>query len=175
MFESQSSNLFLSQTQLFNGAISLLTSHGFSVVTFDGMVGSPVVPRTSSESFKFGEEDCQVVEALRTWAANQSLVPAQPCVPLSAVQPKTYFDLTCQLLAKAPVDSSCTLLKVWDGSKCPHPLLDVFVEPNTLEGCPTLSKDMANLTANVLVYDNHVEVARQFKAYQSVTVGYMAV
>ncbi|XP_029607409.1 protection of telomeres protein 1 isoform X4 [Salmo trutta] len=151
------------KTQLFNGAISLLTSHGFSVVTFDGMVGSPVVPRTSSGSFKFGEEDCQVVEALRTWAANQSLVPAEPCVPLSAVQPKTYFDLTCQLLAKAPVDSSCTLLKVWDGSKCPHPLLDVFVEPNTLEGSPTLSKDMANLTANVLVYDNHVEVARQFK------------
>uniref|UniRef100_A0A8C8BT45 Protection of telomeres protein 1 n=1 Tax=Oncorhynchus tshawytscha TaxID=74940 RepID=A0A8C8BT45_ONCTS len=151
------------KTQLFNGAISLLTSHGFSVVTFDGMVGSPVIPRTSSESFKFGEEDCQVVEALRTWAANQSLVPAQPCVPLSAVQPTTYFDLTCQLLAKAPVDSSCTLLKVWDGSKCPHPLLDVFVEPNTLEGSPTLSKDMANLTANVLVYDNHVEVARQFK------------
>lgn len=37
------------------------------------------------------------------------------------------------------------------------------MEPNTLEGSPTLSKDMANLTANVLVYDNHVEVARQFK------------
>ncbi|CAB1331598.1 unnamed protein product [Coregonus sp. 'balchen'] len=151
------------KTQLFNGAISLLTSHGFSVVTFDGTVGSPVVPRTSSGSFKFGEEDCQAVEALRTWAANQSLVPAVPCVPLSAVQPKTYFDLTCQLLAKAPVDSSCTLLKVWDGSKCPHPLLDVFVEPNTLEGSPTLSKDIANLTANVLVYDNHVEVSRQLK------------
>ncbi|KAL0968092.1 hypothetical protein UPYG_G00262280 [Umbra pygmaea] len=151
------------KTQLFNGAISLLTSHGFSVVTFDGTVGSPVVPRTSSRSFKFDEEDQHAVEALRMWAANQSLVPTEPSVPLSSVQPKAYFDLTCQLLAKAPVDSSCTLLKVWDGTKCAYPLLNVFVEPNTFEGSPTLSQNVENLTANILVYDNHVQVARELK------------
>ncbi|XP_010862726.4 protection of telomeres protein 1 isoform X2 [Esox lucius] len=151
------------KSQLFNGAISLLTSHGFSVVTFDGTVGSPVVPRTCSKSFCFGEEDQHTVEALRVWAANESLVPAEPSVPLSSVQPKAYFDLTCQLLAKAPVDSSCMLMKVWDGTKCAYPTLDVFVEPNTLEGSPPLSKYIEDLTVNILVYDNHVEIARQLK------------
>ncbi|KAJ7997661.1 hypothetical protein DPEC_G00214450 [Dallia pectoralis] len=149
------------KSQLFNGAISLLTSHGFSAVTFDGTVGSPVVPRTCSKSFSFSEDDRQAVEALRVWVSTQSLVPAEPSLPLSSVQPKAYFDLTCQLLAKAPVDSSCTLMKVWDGTKCSYPTLDVFVEPSTLEG--RFSKNINNLIVNILVYDNHVEVAQQLK------------
>ncbi|CAB1323491.1 unnamed protein product, partial [Coregonus sp. 'balchen'] len=82
----------------------------------------------------FGEKDRQAVEAICMWVANQSLVPAEHCVPLSAVQPKTYFDLTCQLLAKA-----------------------LWTQLHPAEGSPTLSKDRGNLTANILVYDNHVE------------------
>ncbi|XP_067091102.1 protection of telomeres protein 1 isoform X2 [Osmerus mordax] len=151
------------KTQLFNGSKTLVTSHGFSVVTFDGAVGSAVTPRTSSLSSHFDEDDRRAVESLRAWAVAQLALPAQAGVTLAAVQPKVFFDLTCQLLAKAPMDSSCTLLKVWDGTKCSHPLLNVFVEPHLLEGCSTLSKDMENLTANILVYDNHVQAARQLK------------
>ncbi|KAM4601667.1 protection of telomeres protein 1 isoform 2-T2 [Polymixia lowei] len=151
------------KTQLFNGSINLLNTFGFSVVTFDGRVGSTVVPRTSSKSFHFEQEDRQTVEALRAWSANQDFLPTVPRIPLSAVQPTAYFDLTCQLLSKAPVDTTCTLLKVWDGTKCPHPLLNVTVEPGVTEGPSSLSKDRQNLTANILVYDNHVEVARQLK------------
>ena len=100
------------QTQLFNGSKTLVTSHGFSVVTFDGAVGSAVTPRTSSLSSHFDEDDRRAVESLRAWAAAQLALPAQAGVTLAAVQPKVFFDLTCQLLAKAPMDSSCTLLKV---------------------------------------------------------------
>lgn len=53
--------------------------------------------------------------------------------------------------------------QVWDGTKCQHPLLKVAVASDALEGESTVAKDRMNLTANVLVYDNHLEVARDLK------------
>ncbi|KAM6972933.1 protection of telomeres protein 1 [Aplochiton taeniatus] len=150
------------KTQLFNGAISLLASFGFSAVTFDGSVGSEVEPRSTSKSLHLGPGDRQAVEELRAWATTQDLYPVGTSVPLSAAQPRMYFDLTCQLLAKATIDSNCTLLKVWDGTKCGHHLFNMFVEPSILEGNCSVS-DQKHLTANVLVYDNHLELAQQLK------------
>lgn len=99
------------QAQVFNGSMTLLTTLGWSTVTFDGMTDSPIEPRSSSRTFHFGESDKRAVEALRQWAARQ--IPAtEPTVPLSSVQPKMFFDLTCQLLAKASIDTRCLLLKV---------------------------------------------------------------
>ena len=95
--------------------MTLITFWGWSAVTFDGTVGSPVVPRTTStKKFHFGEEDSRMVNALRDWAASasDSPVPPEPTVHLSAVVPRQYFNLTCQLLTKASMDSACTLLKV---------------------------------------------------------------
>lgn len=90
-----------------------MNTFGFSVVTFDGVEGEPVEPRTSSRSFHFDQDDQRTVEELRSWAASQDLLASVTSgMPLSAVQPKAYFDLTCQLLAKAPVDTTCTLLRV---------------------------------------------------------------
>lgn len=103
---------FTTQTQSFNDSITLVNTFGFSVVTFDGAVGGAVEPRTSSRSFHFDQEDRRIVEELRSWAASQALLPPVSTIPLSAVQPKAYFDLTCQLLAKAPIDTTCTLLRV---------------------------------------------------------------
>lgn len=97
---------------MFNGSITLLTTLGWSVITFDGMIDSPIEPRTSSKTFHFGEADKCAVEALRQWAASQ-LLANEPTVPLSSVQPTMFFDLTCQLLAKASMDTRCVLLKVW--------------------------------------------------------------
>uniref|UniRef100_A0A8C4EW91 Protection of telomeres protein 1 n=1 Tax=Dicentrarchus labrax TaxID=13489 RepID=A0A8C4EW91_DICLA len=151
------------KTQFFNDSITLVNTFGFSVVTFDGVAGSAMDPRTSSRSFHLDQEDRQTVEELRSWAASQTILPPVPSSPLSAVQPKAYFDLTCQLLAKAPIDTTCTLLKVWDGTRCPHTLLKVIVEPNAIEGPTSFSTEIENLIANVLVYDNHVEFARQLK------------
>ncbi|XP_036374354.1 protection of telomeres protein 1 [Megalops cyprinoides] len=151
------------KTQLFNGTVNVMTSLGYSALTFDGAVGSPVVPRTSSKSFHFSEEDRRTVEGLRAWAASQAVVPPASCVRLSSVQPKVYFDLTCQLLAKAVMDSNCTLLKVWDGTRCAHPLLNLVVDSVTLEGNTTVVRGRENLVASVLVYDNHVEVAEGLK------------
>ncbi|KAG8012402.1 Protection of telomeres protein 1 [Nibea albiflora] len=151
------------KTQFFNDSITLVNTFGFSVVTFDGAVGTNVEPRTSSRSVHFDQKDCQTVEELRSWAASQALIPSVPTTPLSAVQPKAYFDLTCQLLAKAPLDTTCTLLRVWDGTRCPHTLLKVIVEPNVTVGPTSFSTDRENLIADILVYDNHVEFARQLK------------
>ncbi|KAM9351979.1 protection of telomeres protein 1 [Symphorus nematophorus] len=151
------------KTEFFNDSITLKNTFGFSVVTFDGTVGEDVEPRTSSRSYHFDQEDLRTVEGLRSWAASQALLPPVPKIPLSAVQPKAYFDLTCQLLAKAPIDTTCTLLRVWDGTRSPHMLLKVIVEPGVTEGPTSFSTEIENLIANVLVYDNHVEFARQLK------------
>lgn len=104
--------MFSTQTQSFNDSITLVNTFGFSAVTFDGVAGGPVEPRTSSRSFHFDQEDLRTVEELRSWAASNAILPPVPTIPLSAVQPKAYFDLTCQLLAKAPIDTTCTLLRV---------------------------------------------------------------
>lgn len=90
----------------------LVNTFGFSVVTFDGGEGGPVEPRTSCQKFHFDQTDGSTVEELRAWAAGQVKMPPSPLMRLSAVQPTNYFDLTCQLLAKASIDSTCTLLRV---------------------------------------------------------------
>lgn len=92
--------------------MTLLTTLGWSTITFDGMMDSPFEPRTSSRTFHFGEADKHAVESLRQWAAGQTLANG-PSVPLSSVQPRMFFDLTCQLLGKASLDTRCMLLKVW--------------------------------------------------------------
>ncbi|XP_062404261.1 protection of telomeres protein 1 isoform X2 [Sardina pilchardus] len=151
------------KVQTFGGAMTLVTCWGWSALTFDGAVSSPVVPRTNNKSFHFSEEDQRMVTELREWAAHGLTALRDPTVPLSAVLPKQYFDLTCQLLAKARLDSACTLLKVWDGTRNSCPFLTIPVEPEALEGdCPA-GRDGQNLIADVLVYDNHVEVAQALK------------
>ncbi|CAK6974682.1 protection of telomeres protein 1 isoform X1 [Scomber scombrus] len=151
------------KAQLYNDSITLVNTFGFSVVMFDGVQGGAVEPRASSRSFSFDQEDRRVVEELRAWAAGQALLPPVPTMPLSAIQPNAYFDLTCQLLAKAFISSSCTLLRVWDGTRCAHPLLKVTASPNLTEGPSSFSAERESLIANVFVYDNHVEFAKQLK------------
>ncbi|XP_076026219.1 protection of telomeres protein 1 isoform X2 [Genypterus blacodes] len=148
------------KVKFFSGSITLLNTHGFSVVTFDGAVGGAVEPRTSSRSFHFDQRDQQTVQELRSWASSRSLIPAGPTIRLSAVQPRVYFDLTCQLLSSTLMDSTCTLLRVWDGTRCPHPLLRGRGEPSSSSSS---SKERQNLVASVFVYDNHVELAQQLK------------
>ncbi|KAI9547471.1 hypothetical protein NQZ68_017020 [Dissostichus eleginoides] len=172
------------KVQLFNSSMTLVKTFGFSVMAFDGAVGGSMEPRTSSRSFSFDQEDRRRVEELRSWASDQSLLPPSPTMPLCDVQPKAYFDLTCQLLAKAPIDSTCTLLRsadeavsaagflperlmeeihVWDGTRSAHTLLKVIVEPDAMEGPSSFPPERERLIANILVYDNHVEYARQLK------------
>ncbi|KAJ3599688.1 hypothetical protein NHX12_033644, partial [Muraenolepis orangiensis] len=156
------------KTQAFGGSISLLNTFGFSVVTFDGRPKGPVVPRTSSKSFQFESKDERIVEELRTWAADQDFLPTTPRVHLSGVQPQSYFDLTCQLLWKAPVDNSCLLLKVWDGTRCPHPLQKFTVEASAIEGPSSLSRERSDLAVVILVFDNHADIGRHLKAWTHV-------
>ncbi|XP_039514000.1 protection of telomeres protein 1 isoform X2 [Pimephales promelas] len=151
------------KTGIFNDSMTLLNTYGWSAVTFDGIIDSPVTPRATSKSFYFGESDRNTVQKLRQWASSQSLISNEPTVSLSSVSPGMYFDFTCQLLAKAVMDSRCILLKVWDGTKCEHPLLNIAVASDALVGESTAAKDRMNLTANVLVYDNHMEAAQDLK------------
>lgn len=151
------------KVQPFNDSFNLVKAHGFAAVTFDGTEGEPVEPRTSSRNYHFDADDRHMVEELRAWSAQRAQLPAPASMTLSTVQPKAYFDLTCQLLAKAPIDSTCTLLRVWDGTRCPHTLLKVLVEPEATEGPTSFSPERESIIANVLVYDNHVEAACQLK------------
>uniref|UniRef100_A0A8C6SUC9 Protection of telomeres protein 1 n=1 Tax=Neogobius melanostomus TaxID=47308 RepID=A0A8C6SUC9_9GOBI len=147
----------------FNDSFNLVKSHGFSAVTFDGTEGEPVEPRTSNQNYHFEADDQRVVEELRAWSAQRVQLPAPASMTLSTVQPRAYFDLTCQLLAKAPVDSTCTMLRVWDGTRCPHTLLKVLVEPEATVGPTSFSPERERIIANVLIYDNHVEAAGQLQ------------
>ncbi|CAG5957540.1 unnamed protein product [Menidia menidia] len=152
------------KAQFFNNAMTLVNTFGFSAVTFDGAVDAAVNPQTSSHRFHFDQEDQQRVRELRSWAASQDLLLSPSDLhPLSAVQPKDFFDLTCQLLAKAPIDINCTLLRVWDGTVCSQTLLKVIVEPNLIEGPSSFPEEKERLIANVFVYDNHVGFAKELK------------
>ncbi|NWR31369.1 POTE1 protein, partial [Tachuris rubrigastra] len=146
----------------YNGQMQGITSGGFASLTFDGTVGAPVVPRTSSKMYTFMDEEHKTIEELRVWAASNISISG-PAAKLSAVQPMLFFDLTCQLVGKAKVDGSSFLLKVWDGTKCPYPTWRVPVEAKDLEGEKVLLHQLRNLTVDILVYDNHVQLAKSLK------------
>ncbi|NXE28114.1 POTE1 protein, partial [Ardeotis kori] len=146
----------------YNGQMQGITSVGFASLTFDGTVGAPLVPRTSSKVYTFMDEEQKTIEDLRVWAAS-NLSVSGPAVKLSGVQPMLFFDLTCQLVGKAKVDGSSFLLKVWDGTKCSYPTWKVPVEARDLEGERVLLHQLQNLTVDILVYDNHVQLAKSLK------------
>lgn len=101
----------LLQIREYNGQMQGITSAGFASLTFDGTVGAPVVPRTSSKVYTFMDEEQKTIEELRIWAASNISISG-PAAKLSGVQPMLFFDLTCQLVGKAKVDGSSFLLKV---------------------------------------------------------------
>ncbi|XP_049669866.1 protection of telomeres protein 1 isoform X2 [Accipiter gentilis] len=146
----------------YNGQMQGITGVGFASLTFDGTVGAPVVPRSSSKVYTFMDEEQKTIEELRVWAAS-NLSISGPAAKLSGVRPMLYFDLTCQLVGKAKVDGSSFLLKVWDGTKCPYPTWKVPVEARDLEGEKVVLHQLRNLTVDVLVYDNHVQLAKSLK------------
>ncbi|NWT68647.1 POTE1 protein, partial [Prunella himalayana] len=146
----------------YNGQMQGITSGGFASLTFDGTIGAPVVPRTSSRVYTFMDEEQKTIEELRIWAASNISISG-PATKLSGVQPMLYFDLTCQLVGKAKVDGSSFLLKVWDGTKCPYPTWKVPVEAEDLEGEKVLLHQLRNLAVDILVYDNHVQLAESLK------------
>lgn len=96
----------------FNESVSLVNTFGFSAVTVSCADDGPLEPRTTSGSFHWDQEDVRKVQELRGWAATGQAAVLPAAVPLSKVEPRSYFDLTCQLLAKAPLDATCTLLRV---------------------------------------------------------------
>uniref|UniRef100_A0ABI7W0H0 Protection of telomeres protein 1 n=1 Tax=Felis catus TaxID=9685 RepID=A0ABI7W0H0_FELCA len=114
-----------------------ITSSGFASLTFEGTLGAPIIPRTSSKYFNFTAEDHRM--------------------------PLQYFDLTCQLLGKAEVDGASFLLKVWDGTRTPFPSWRVLIQDLALEGDLSHIHQLQNLTIDILVYDNHVQVAKFLK------------
>ncbi|XP_022437749.1 protection of telomeres protein 1 isoform X1 [Delphinapterus leucas] len=139
-----------------------ITSSGFASLTFEGTLGAPIIPRTSSKCFNFTAEDHKMVEALRVWASTH-ISPSSTLVKLCDVQPMQYFDLTCQLLGKAEVDGASFLLKVWDGTRTPFPSWRVLIQDLVLEGDLSHIHRVQNLTIDILVYDNHVQVAKSLK------------
>ncbi|XP_006024586.1 protection of telomeres protein 1 isoform X1 [Alligator sinensis] len=146
----------------YNGQIQGVTSIGFASLTFDGTPGAAIIPRTSSKLYTFTDEEQKTIEELRVWGAS-NLSISGPAVKLSGVQPKLYFDLTCQLIGKAEMDGSSFLLKVWDGTECSYQSWKVPVESSDLEGDKVLIHKLRNLTVDILVYDNHVQLAKSLK------------
>ncbi|XP_043825225.1 protection of telomeres protein 1 [Dromiciops gliroides] len=148
--------------QQYKNEIQGVTTVGFSSLTFEGTLGTPVIPRTSSKIYTFTADDQKTVEALRIWAANH-ISSSGALIKLSNIQAMQFFDLTCQLVGKAEVDGSSFLLKVWDGTKPPFPSWKVLFEDGTLEGDVGRINQLQNLTVDILVYDNHVSLAKSLK------------
>ncbi|KAM4874012.1 protection of telomeres protein 1 isoform 1-T2 [Thomomys bottae] len=139
-----------------------INTSGFASLTFEGTLGAPVIPRTSNKCYSFTVGDHKMVEALRVWASTH-ISPSSTLVQLCDVQPMQYFDLTCQLLGKAEVDGTSFLLKVWDGKKTPFPSWRVLIQAHALEGDLNQIHRLQTLTIDILVYDNHVQVAKSLK------------
>nr|DBA31258.1 TPA: hypothetical protein GDO54_007135 [Pyxicephalus adspersus] len=146
----------------FNGEFRGISSNGFSALVFEGTAGAPILPRTSSKTYSFNEEDHKIVESLRVWQMGQAHF-SKSRLKLSEIKPEQYFNLLCQLVGKAELDTASYLLKVWDGSKCPEPTWKVCVEEEALEGDSDFIGHHQHLTVDVLVYDNHVKSAKSLK------------
>ncbi|XP_006910616.1 protection of telomeres protein 1 isoform X3 [Pteropus alecto] len=148
--------------QVYKNGTQGITSTGFASLTFEGTLGAPIIPRTSNKYFNFTTEDHKMVETLRAWAST-NISPSSTLVKLCDVQPMQYFDLTCQLLGKAEVDGASFLLKVWDGTRTPYPSWRVLIQDLAFHGDLSHIHRLQNLTIDILVYDNHVQVAKSLK------------
>lgn len=148
--------------QIYKNETQGINSSGFASLTFEGTVRAPITPRTSSKCFNFTAEDRRMVETLRAWAST-NIEPSSTLVKLRDVQPEQYFDLTCQLLGKAEVDGASFLLKVWDGTRTPFPSWRVLIQDLVFHGELSELERLQNLTVDILVYDNHVQVAKSLK------------
>ncbi|XP_056429745.1 protection of telomeres protein 1 isoform X2 [Hyla sarda] len=148
--------------QKFNNEFQGISSSGFSALVFDGNVDAPLIPRTSSKGYSFTTEDQKTVETLRNWQLGLQIFSSSRR-HLSEVQPGQYFDLICQLVGKAEVDKASYLLKVWDGTKCSSLSWKVYVEDDVLEGDRDTISQLQSFTIDILVYDNHLELAKSLK------------
>ncbi|XP_077121043.1 protection of telomeres protein 1 [Ranitomeya variabilis] len=155
--------------QKFNNEFQGISSSGFSALVFEGTVDAPLVPRTSSERYSFTTEDQKTVEILRHWQMGLQQFSTSRR-KLSDVQPGQYFDLICQVVAKAEVDKASYLLKVWDGTKCVSRSWKVLVEDGALIGDRDFISRLQNISIDILVYDNHVELAKSLKIRSYVVI-----
>ncbi|XP_042191649.1 protection of telomeres protein 1 [Callorhinchus milii] len=144
--------------QCYEGDLQGVNGPGFSALTFDGALEAGVTPRTASKSYQFTSTDRKIVRELRSWAKANLLAP--DTLRLKDIQQNTkYLDLTCQLLAKARLEASTVLLKVWDGTKCQRPIWQVNLDGYKLDGDANAIESLRGLSVDVLVYDNHASTA----------------
>ncbi|XP_041525677.1 protection of telomeres protein 1-like isoform X1 [Microtus oregoni] len=148
--------------QVYKNELQAISNYGFASLTFDGTLMSPVTLRTSGKNFNITALDRNMVEALRAWASTH-VPPSSTLLPLSDVHPMQYCDLTCQLLGKAEVDGTSFLLKVWDGTRTKFPSWRVCIQDLVLEGDLSHILRLQNLVIDVVVYDNHVQMAKSLK------------
>ncbi|XP_075065027.1 protection of telomeres protein 1 [Mixophyes fleayi] len=155
--------------QNFNSDFQGISSSGFSALVFDGAVGAPIVPRTYSKCYSFTTEDQKNLESLRDWQTGQENLSGSR-LKLSDIQPGQYFNLICHLVGKAEVDKASYLLKVWDGTKCASLTWKVCVEDDALEGDRASINRLQSITIDILVYDNHVVVAKSLKVGSCIAI-----
>ncbi|XP_076769753.1 protection of telomeres protein 1 isoform X2 [Arvicanthis niloticus] len=148
--------------QVYKSELQGINTSGFASLTFEGTLGMPVTARTSSKGFSFTPQDQKMVEALRAWASKH-MSASSTLVQLCDAQPMQYYDLTCQLLGKAQVDGQAFLLKVWDGTRTMFPSWRVSTQGLSFEGDLSHILRLQSLVIDILVYDNHVQVAKSLK------------
>ncbi|XP_057627858.1 protection of telomeres protein 1-like isoform X1 [Chionomys nivalis] len=148
--------------QVYKNELQAISKYGFASLTFDGTLLSPMTLRTSGKNYSITALDHNMVEALRAWASTH-VPPSSTLLPLSDVHPMQYCDLTCQLLGKAEVDGTSFLLKVWDGTRTKFPSWRVCIQDLVLEGDLSHILRLQNLVIDVVVYDNHVQMAKSLK------------
>nr|XP_048286033.1 protection of telomeres protein 1-like [Myodes glareolus]XP_048286034.1 protection of telomeres protein 1-like [Myodes glareolus]XP_048286035.1 protection of telomeres protein 1-like [Myodes glareolus]XP_048286036.1 protection of telomeres protein 1-like [Myodes glareolus]XP_048286037.1 protection of telomeres protein 1-like [Myodes glareolus] len=148
--------------QLYNNELQGISNYGFASLTLDGSLMSPATLRTSGRNFNVTALDHSMVEALRAWASTHA-PPPSTVLQLSDVHPMQYCDLTCQLLGKAEVDGTSFLLKVWDGTRTKFPSWRVCIQDLVFEGDLSHILRLQNLVIDIVVYDNHVQMAKSLK------------
>ncbi|XP_072050593.1 uncharacterized protein [Amphiura filiformis] len=155
------------KVQLYNNELQAVCNPGFASLVFDGRMGTPLKPRSSSAEYTVTQQDKDKVRGLQRWAntvMRSSEGLSNPSRTLSDVFIGQYFDLTCQVVAKALLPSeSAVLLKVWDGTKCSWPVRDIDAGNRPIEWDDTAAFRAEGLTVDVCLYDDHVPAGEKIQ------------
>ena len=90
-----------------------------SVLRFSGDIHKKIKPETGSHTYTFVHEDRLRVKELRWWALRKKR--NDNACKFNLVNPDLRFNLLCQVISVAPLESLqwCMVLTVWDGTMLP--------------------------------------------------------
>ncbi|XP_076814205.1 uncharacterized protein LOC143460535 [Clavelina lepadiformis] len=159
------------KSSLFNGQLSLISTHGWSWIIWSGKPD-----QNNQDDFQTPSLTCTIVESdktkireLRRWITKEGFMELDQAQneygndndqKLENVVPGSFFNIICQVTGMVKVRDNFVCLKVWDATLPHH-----RIESPDFEGCvmETLSCMQAidDYMVDVGIFDNHVNTVEE--------------